>query len=47
VDAYTEARRQMRTAKTLEEFHAAALQLVQALKAQHKPTNPNQPKARP
>jgi hypothetical protein len=47
VDAYTEARRLMRTAKTLDEHHRAALQLIQALKAKPTPTNTNQPKAKP
>ena len=46
MDAYTEARRLMRTAKTLDEHHRAALQLIQALKAKPAPTNNNQPKAK-
>lgn len=46
MDAYTEARRLMRTAKKLDEHHRAALQLIQALKAKPTPTNTNQPKGK-
>ena len=46
MDEATKAARAMKQAKTLEDFHRASLQYVQALKNKPTPPNPDAPKAK-
>ena len=46
MDESTKAARAMKQAKTLEDFHRASLQYVQALKNKPPPPNQDAPKAK-